>query len=81
MADLALPVRGIDPIYRSAIDHINLKKHTLQLWLSGDGITIDLITSSDHTMQWFLVVSKYHVLPQGIITGFVLPLELVRVNT
>jgi hypothetical protein len=38
-------------------------RRTLKLGLSGDGITVDLITSSYHTVQCLGVVSENHILP------------------
>lgn len=81
--DLAFPGRGVDPACTSArfLTDYEMFEHTLKLGLSSDGITVDLITTSDHTVQRLSVVSKNHIFPQRVITRFVLSLELVRVDT
>lgn len=54
---------------------------TLQLWLSGDGVAVDLVTSANHTMQWLSMVLEHHVFPEGIVSRLVRPLEFIRVDT
>ena len=63
-SNLLLPGRCVDPTCGSAISHhIGCSQLTLKLGLSGDGVTVDLITSSDHTVHRLSVVSEDHVLP------------------
>jgi hypothetical protein len=61
--------------------HCKVDIHTLEFWLSGDGIAVDLITTSDHTMQSLGMMSEDHIFPQRIITGFVLSFEFIGIDT
>ena len=63
-SNLLLPGWCVDPSYTSAISVTSgWLELTLKLGLSGDGITVDLITSSDHTVHRLSVVSEDHILP------------------
>lgn len=53
---------------------------TLQLRLSRDGVTVDLVSAADHAVERLLVVLKQEVLPDRVVSREVLSLEVVRVH-
>lgn len=57
MTDLLVPVWGIDPACHQLSPSSRLYEPTLQFRLPSDSIAINLITSTDHTMERLLMMS------------------------